>query len=277
VSQASVSEVLSPSPPPSTRPGLGRKISAAIMKGQFEPTVVHRTQFKSRPSLISIDKVLIEITPEGSPSTSAGESSSGKSSAPRPGESTGKTSLDSKFSTKSKGISQHSSENKKIIARQMTGEGGSNENQLTTIAEVEICEEPEPVPSQYFGWGTMKSANSCLAIVTVEKAAAAKVFFECYYNIATSGDLTPRSIRRRQLEGALYQDSNLTTAEKDEHRRILARRESDHLRETRAMKNRGSKALKGTAAPSSKYEVVKVLGKGSFGVVRLVREKADNK
>jgi protein-serine/threonine kinase len=113
--------------------------------------------------------------------------------------------------------------------------------------------------------------------VTVEKAAAAKVFFECYYNSATSDDLTPRSLRRRQLEGALYQDPNLTAGEKYEKRQSWARRESDHLRETRRMKNEGSKALKEKASPASKYEVVKVLGKGSFGVVRLVREKVEQK
>jgi len=122
------------------------------MKGQLEPTVVHRTQFKSRPSVISIDRGVIELTPEASPSTSTESSrNSGKSSLPRPGESTGKTSLDSKFSSsKSKAVSQHSSENKKILSKQTTGEGGSNENPLTPIAEVEAPEAPEPVPSEHF-------------------------------------------------------------------------------------------------------------------------------
>jgi len=119
----------------------------ALLKGQLDPTIVHRTQFKSRPSVISNDRGVAEVTPEGSPSTSAGESSSGKSSAPRP-ESTGQTSLDSKFSVKSKGVSQQSSENKTTV-KQMTGEGGSNDNLLTPIAEVERFEAPDPVPSEF--------------------------------------------------------------------------------------------------------------------------------
>jgi protein-serine/threonine kinase len=121
-----------------------------------QPTMIVRAQFKSRPSIISIsiDRDLLEITPEVSPSTSV-ESSSGKSSAkssiPRPGDSTGKTSFHSKFSTKSKGGSQHSSENKKLpkASKQMMTESGTNENQLLTpIAEVESFEAPEPVPSK---------------------------------------------------------------------------------------------------------------------------------
>lgn len=42
------------------------------------------------------------------------------------------------------------------------------------------------------------------------------------------------------------------------------------------MKVRAGNALRGKDITSSRYEVVKVLGKGSFGVVRLVKEKVDN-
>ena len=56
----------------------------------------------------------------------------------------------------------------------------------------------------------------------------------------------------------------------------LAKDESHHLRETRVMKSRAGDIMKGKDSLASKYEVVKVLGKGSFGVVRLVREKSDN-
>lgn len=147
VSGASMAEPREPSPQPTPQ---GRRFSMILLKGQLEPTVVHRTQFKSRPSVISIDRGILEITPEPTPPTSPELSSnSGKSSIPRPGESTGKTSLDSKFSSKSKGVSQHSSENKKIVSKQATGEASSNENSLAPIAEVECPETPEPVPSKY--------------------------------------------------------------------------------------------------------------------------------
>ncbi|KAE8452152.1 hypothetical protein EG329_001619 [Mollisiaceae sp. DMI_Dod_QoI] len=257
-SHVSAAETSSPSPPSSPQ-GIGSRFSAALLKVQLEPTVVHRAQFKSRPSVISFDKGVLEITPESSSPTSAESSSnSGKSSAPR--QSTGKTSLDSKSSAKLKVASQHSSDNKKATSKQATGEGSSNENILTTIAEVEGFEVPEPVPT----------------IVTVEKAAAAKIFFECHYNELTSRELTPRSIRRRQVETALLQDVTLLPAEKLEKKRAWVRYETDHLRETRVMKARAANALKGKDITASRYEVVKVLGKGSFGVVRLVREKCDD-
>lgn len=145
-------------PTPSSRPGsphgLGKKLSLSFLKGQLEPTVVHRTQFKSRPSIISMDKGILNISltpeaspsPETSPSNSGGESSSntGKYST-TPGESTGKTSLESKNSAKSKAASQ-SSENKKVCPKQILVDSGSDP--LTTIPEVETVEDPEPVPSK---------------------------------------------------------------------------------------------------------------------------------
>lgn len=114
-----------------------------------EQTIVHRTSQKGRPNLLSLDKVVI-VSPEVSSSTS-GENS--KSSSANRAESTGLTSLNSKFSL-SLSKTHHSSENKKIVSPktgQVDGQS-SNENALPPILEASAQEVfeclPLPVPSE---------------------------------------------------------------------------------------------------------------------------------
>jgi hypothetical protein len=116
------------------------------------PTVVIRSP-KSRPSL-SLDKGVLELTPEVSPSTSGETSgnSAGKQSAPARTNSTGMTSLDSKFSA-GKMLSGHSSntENKKAaVTKQQVAEETIVNNSLMPISEVaqEVIIAPVPVPSK---------------------------------------------------------------------------------------------------------------------------------
>lgn len=123
----------------------------AILK--TPPTIVHRTQFKSRPSLISVDKGVLDFMPEAPTPASSAESTSnsGKSSGPDAKQSTQKTSLESKFSQKSVGISQHSSENKKATPKVKTqAESNSADGVLTPITEGDNIECPQPVPSEVF-------------------------------------------------------------------------------------------------------------------------------
>jgi protein-serine/threonine kinase len=114
------------------------------------------------------------------------------------------------------------------------------------------------------------------ALITIEKAAAAKIFFECRYNELLSNTVTPRALRRRELEGALYEDVTSSSLRKEMQRRAWARRETDHLRELHTAKSR-TRTPECCDQMASMYEVVKVLGKGSFGVVRLVREKVTDR
>lgn len=52
--------------------------------------------------------------------------------------------------------------------------------------------------------------------------------------------------------------------------------ESYHLRQTRVMKSKTLARQTMKAVHASNYDIVRVLGKGSFGVVRLVREKSEH-
>lgn len=119
-----------------------------------------------------------------------------------------------------------------------------------------------------------------IAILTVEKAASTKVFLETHYNELLYNDLltktkkhTKRSIRRLELINQLRADEELSGLERRALLRRLERRESDYLRETRLMKTRNIRKGGEYGQATSMYDVIKVVGKGSFGVVRLVREK----
>jgi protein-serine/threonine kinase len=123
--------------------------------------------------------------------------------------------------------------------------------------------------------GTIEEVDlSAASILTVENVSAAKIYLETYFNELMSRP-TPRSLRRRMLEADLFYSPSMPLYEKDQRRRAFYQQEKWHLRESRVLKCRSSKAAKGhgNGPYIDGYEVVKILGKGSFGVVRLVREK----
>ncbi|KAG9242652.1 kinase-like domain-containing protein [Calycina marina] len=201
------------------------------------PTVVRKTPGKNRPSLFPINP---ESAQDDETKTSS-EFSGDKSSSPSPRDSTGKTSVDSKYNAKSAGHTNPGSD------------------PLASISEVTpLFTKPVEIAEP--------------TIQTVEKASAAKIFFETHYHRLTSSDPTARSVRCRKLKGALYEDNLMTNLEKDEKLLSFYQRESDHLRELRVMKAVNAREG-GKEKTALQYEVVRVLGKGSFGVVRLVREK----
>lgn len=112
------------------------------------------------------------------------------------------------------------------------------------------------------------------SIATVEAVAAAKTFLEIHFHALLHEPVSSRTLRKRRLE----QDLNDLRVAHDE--RVVARRqwmsaESDHLRQMRALKTSSiaRHSVKGISIAG--YDVVRVLGKGSFGVVRLVTERGE--
>jgi hypothetical protein len=113
------------------------------------------------------------------------------------------------------------------------------------------------------------------SVKTTENAAAAKVFFESHFNQLLSAKITPRSMRRRNMERKLFAMA-LPNEQRQQQRRAWYVSEHLHLRQTRVMKSKTvvRQSIKGVHV--SNYDIVRVLGKGSFGVVRLVREKSEH-
>ncbi|KAI0600808.1 kinase-like domain-containing protein [Biscogniauxia sp. FL1348] len=246
-----------------------RKMTLPFLRSPFgaSVTVVHRIKSKSRPSLRSMERATNEPLPACAPgavssfmsnsnSNSNGNSnttSSGKSSGPMNGtNTTAKTSFDSKLSSKDNNSGDRRPAS--IIRRREPETGSTPDSNLTTIQETAL-DITSPT------------------ILTVERAAAAKIFLETHFNELLSRP-SPRSIRRRYLEGELYHNEDLTPGEKELRRRMFYNRETAHLRETRVLKAKSIAAIHGRRNPLvDNYEVLKILGKGSFGVVRLVRDK----
>ncbi|PSS03622.1 kinase-like domain-containing protein [Coniella lustricola] len=177
-------------------------------------------------------------------------------------DSTGKTSVESKQSSSK----DRSSEKKSPLTRWK-----SQQHSPTAETETTSC----------IYLGTIKEKEQeieiSITVATAEKTAAAKIFLETYYN---DGLATPKSRERRLclLENELRRMGDAVPVDRKELLRVqFYQNETDHLRRTRAMKARTIKALAGgdggTSSCYNDYQPIKTLGKGSFGVVKLVREK----
>ncbi|RAH48992.1 serine/threonine-protein kinase [Aspergillus brunneoviolaceus CBS 621.78] len=109
------------------------------------------------------------------------------------------------------------------------------------------------------------------SIITVEAAANAKVFFETYFNSVFCGtDL--RSQRQHELEQYIY---GLPLAP-EERARIWENwiiQERQYLRQCRVLKSHSRCGRQDETVSLAGFEAIKVLGRGSFGIVRLVREQ----
>ncbi|XWW92166.1 hypothetical protein V2A60_000089 [Cordyceps javanica] len=111
-------------------------------------------------------------------------------------------------------------------------------------------------------------------IFTTEKAAAAKISMETYYNELLNIP-NSRLHRRHYLEAQLYYRPQMPVEEKDAIRQTFFYQESCYLRQCRVLKGQSQtrRKMKSNAHAWQNFEPLQVLGKGSFGVVRLVRGK----
>ncbi|KAI1828482.1 kinase-like domain-containing protein [Xylaria intraflava] len=251
-----------PSEPSSGRHHPFRKMSLPFLKAPFggAVTVIHRVKRKSRRSIHSLERAADTHLPVSAPAilsistTNSNTNSSGKSSVPTNGTgTTAATSFESKPSNK---------DNDPVEQRPASIVHHKEPDIVSTIVDPGLSTIQEKV---------MNPPSP--TILTVERAAAAKIYLETYFDRKLNKP-SPRSLRKRYLEGELYHGIGFSPAEKDMRRALFYQQETNHLRETRVMVAKSLGALKRQKNElADDYEVLKILGKGSFGVVRLVREK----
>lgn len=135
--------------------------------------------------------------------------------------------------------------------------------------------------TEFYPLGTIAehgSLQSMPTILTVERAAAAKIFLETHFHEKLNGP-KPREMRRRRLENQLFYSPQMDNDQKDLVRETFYTNKTWHLRETRALKAKSQHSSRSSSSDgpcADNYESLKVLGKGSFGVVRLMKEKTSS-
>ncbi|KAK5119510.1 hypothetical protein LTR85_007610 [Meristemomyces frigidus] len=231
-------------------------------------TIVHRANLRMRPSVpyinTNVDAVLSQFTENGnaSPSTNSSYVPSAYSQnwSPTSTASTAATSFNSPASSGARNKRQ-TPEDCQTQSKSISG--GAEDNVLPPIEEdsgrylmIPVQEAPVNVePSVY----------------TVENVAAAKVYLETHFCSLMLEPSSPRSMRRKKFE-QLMGDNRLSHDDRLTARQQWAQSESDHLRQTRVLKatSIARHSRKGTSIAG--FDAIRVLGKGSFGVVRLVTE-----
>ncbi|KAL5359386.1 kinase-like domain-containing protein [Aspergillus floccosus] len=236
-SQAGISEVVA------------RKLSVTF----GNPTVIHRSHLRSRPSVRAVPFHETPNASLGKQGDSANDSSNHSSTLP--------TTSGSPVSARSTPPTSAMPSTPLLTANAPTKppveEHDGHEPQRISLSQDEKRRERPP--------------DTVSSIVTVENTANAKVFFEKYFDAVYSG-ADPRTQRQRELEEYLYA-LPLGPEERSRVWRNWIVQEREYLRQCRVLNacSRGSHLHNPTMAG---FEIIKVLGRGSFGVVRLVREKS---
>jgi hypothetical protein len=252
-----------------------------LLRGPFEASSSHKNKQKEHPapkSQQSVDTVdTVEtgsvLSPASSATITTASSSNSNGQSSKSPISTGETSRDSKVASPS---SRETEQNKSGEKRPLNGGTVISRRKPGAHPRSSLETDLPPIHET-----TLDYANA--TILTVERAAAAKIYLETHFNNLLSPDPTPRSIRRQKLEIELHKhmhDENFTPEQQEQMHAGFCRRETEHLREYRVMKARSIRtrtAERGdrVAGVDDDYELLKILGKGSFGVVRLVRERSN--
>ncbi|KAL8707477.1 MAG: hypothetical protein Q9220_007509 [cf. Caloplaca sp. 1 TL-2023] len=240
-------------------PGIAHQLSHKLSDTFGNPTIVHRDSHRARPSIKSLQAKAEAATEDAqklnTQSSTDPSSHTYSSGAFVGGRSTGKTSLSSNMASTQSTKHKDRSERFERFMSQGTPTNDLREAREGSLTPIE--ESPQIVVP---------------TIITVEMAANAKIFFETFFDALLSNPNTPRSLRRQELETRLRMET-LSAEQREYERALWLIQESNQLRQTRVLKSKAKSTVGRSGVTTAGFEIVKVLGKGSFGVVRLVRQR----
>jgi serine/threonine protein kinase len=225
--------------------GISHRLSHRFSSTFSHPTIVHRTELRVKPSVHGVYSPLAPLNTSvdrnveiSQVSTMIGSSES--SPTEKPASLTSPCHID-----KSQILTFFDPGPSTIV--EVCDRGGQREQHSPT---------PEHFPS----------------IVTVESTATAKIFFETHFN-----NILARQLARRQRLQELEERLQVLEFSRDhwEHAyQLWLEQESESLRQDRVLKSK-TNGIPNNGAKSvsiAGYDVIRVLGKGSFGVVKLVKQ-----
>lgn len=108
-------------------------------------------------------------------------------------------------------------------------------------------------------------------IETIEDISAVKVYLETFYNERYLQPRSERCVRRQRLLDHLAQ-SSLSSSAKDELLRSWEQSESTHLRQLRTLKATSVARHATRGVFHAGFQEVRILGRGTFGLVKLVTD-----
>jgi hypothetical protein len=173
---------------------LSLKLSNALLSN---PTVIRRPKLSSRPTVLT---KMPQV-----------DSSSGKTSSPDRMDNV--LSLPSQFSSGPE--SSNGPLSQSTAPTSVVSSGGPVSAETTQRARIESVQPPHlsqidhPTASrnsvQWLNFPRQDAPRLIKpSVATVEKAAAAKIFFEAHFNQLIGTQVSPRSMRRRQLERKIF-------------------------------------------------------------------------
>ncbi|KAL2854441.1 hypothetical protein BJY01DRAFT_243578 [Aspergillus pseudoustus] len=232
----------------STPVELARIVSLKLFTTFGSPTVIRRSHLNRRPSVQALHFQTSSISPlNAGAADSSGSSFHSSKGSPIHSLSTAPTSVSPRSSHRSMDVSCDQAAN----CRHHVSHPNLRDSPLSPVRELPIVS-----PS----------------ILTAEAAANAKVFFETYFNNLYAG-VDTRTQRQYELDQYIV-SLPLSPEERIKMKKQWVAQEREYLRQCRVLKSRSHSGSSRHETPSrAGFEVIKILGRGSFGVVRLVREK----